>query len=326
MNKLHEKSLCCQAKIYKIGGKRKKCSGCGKTWTSWKKRRGRKSQRINSDLVNKVLGRGEKTTHIANRLNSISRSGLCHRLNKSILKTKRTNEYPAGWLIVLADGIRFFLEHKYWTLYVFAVRSQTGGKAYFLDSMLLPGKESLGGWKIAFDTIPEDIRNRILALVSDGFRGIDGLARKQGWICQRCHFHLLAQLQVRLGFWKNMPDHPIRKEIYETVCKLLGTIDNESEYSLKLYELINSPRCPYYYKRICNEFLRRLVEFRNYINYPDLNLPNTTNCLESFNNIIRDRCKYQRTSRSLQARSIALTRTKFSINCNNKKMTNFTHN
>ena len=125
--------------------------------------------------MNKVLGQGEKTTHIANRLNSISRSGLCHRLNKSILKTKRTNEYPTGWLIVLADGIRFFLEHKYWTLYVFAVRSQTGGKIYFLDPILLPGKESLGGWRIAFDTIPEDIKNRILALVSDGFRGVDGL-------------------------------------------------------------------------------------------------------------------------------------------------------
>ncbi len=326
MNKLHEKSPCCQAKIYKIGGKRKKCSECGKTWTSWKKKRGRKSRRINSGLVGRVLGQGEKTTHIANRSNSISRSGLCHRLNKSILKTKRTNNYPAGWLIVLADGVRFFLEQKYWTLYVFAVRSQAGGKAYLLDPILLPGKESLRGWKIAFESVPEDIRNRILALVSDGFRGVDGFARRQGWICQRCHFHLLAQLQVRLGFWKNLHDHPIRKEIYETVCKLLRTINHASEYSLELYELINSPHCPYYYRRLGNELLRRLVEFRNYINHSELNLPHTTNCMESFNNIIRDRCKYQRTSQSLQSRSTALTRTKFSINCNNRKMTNFTHN
>ncbi len=326
MNILHEKSPCCQAKIYKIGGKRKKCSECGKTWTKWKKKRGRKAKRIDSSLAKKVLGAGERTTHIANRSNSISRSGLCYCLNKSILKTERTNEYPSGWLIILADGVRFFLEQKYWTLYVFAVRSQTGGKAYLLDPILLPGKESLRGWKIAFETIPDDIRNRILALVSDGFRGVDGLARKHGWICQRCHFHLIAQLQVRLGFWKNMPDHPIRKEIYETVCKLLKTINNESKYSLELYELINSPKCPHYYFRLGNEFLRRLTEFRNYINHPELNLPHTTNCMESFNNIIRDRCKYQRTSKSLQARSIALTRTKFSINCNNKKMTNFTHN
>ncbi len=326
MNKLHEKSPCCQAKIYKFGGKRKKCSGCNKTWTKWKKKTGRKLKRINSSLVKKVLGTGERTTHLAIRSNSISRSGLCHRLSKLILKTKRTNDYPSGRLIILADGVRFFLEQKHWTLYVFAVRSQAGGKAYLLDPILLPGKESLRGWEAALKTIPTDIRDHILALVSDGFRGVDGLAKKQGWICQRCHFHLLAQLQIRLGFWKNMPDHPIRREIYETVCKLLKTINHESKYAIKLYELINSPKCPNYYRRLGNELLRRLTEFRNYINHPELNLPHTTNCIESFNNIIRDRCKYQRTSKSLQARSIALTRIKFSINCNNKKIVNFTHN
>lgn len=326
MNKLHEKSPCCQAKIYKIGGKRKQCSKCKKTWTNWRKKRGRKTKRTSVDLVKRVLGHGEKTTHIASRSNSITRSGLCHRLNKSILKTERSNKYPTGWLILLADGVRFSLEQKYWTLYVFAVRSQTGGQAYLLDPILLPGKESLRGWKAAFETIPTEINNRILALISDGFRGVDGLAKKQGWICQRCHFHLLAQLQVRLGFWKHMPDNPIRKEIYETVCKLLRTINHESTYSLALYELINSLRCPYYYQRLGNEFLRRLTEFRNYIYHPELNLPHTTNCMESFNNIIRDRCKYQRTAKSLQARSIALTRTKISVNCNNRKITNFTHN
>lgn len=326
MNILHEKSPCCQAKIYKIGGKRRRCSECGKTWTNWKRKRGRKARRANSILMEKVLGQGERTTHIANRSKLISRSGLCQRLNRLILKTKRTNKYPPGWLIILADGIRFYLEQKYWTLYVLAVRSQVGGKASLLDPVLLPGKESLGGWKTVFETIPEEIENRVLAIVSDGFRGVDGLARKHGWICQRCHFHLLAQLQIRLGYWKNMPDHPIRKKIYKIICELLKTVNHEAKYALKLYELINSTRCPYYYRRLGNELLRRLTEFRNYINHPELNLPNTTNCMESFNNIIRDRCKYQRTSKSLQLRSIALSRTKFSINCNNKKMINFTHN
>ncbi len=326
MNKLHEKSPCCQAKIYKIGGKRKKCSRCGKTWTKWKKKRGRKVKRVSHELLKRVLDKGEKTTHIANRSKSITRSGLCCRLNKAILKTERTNRYPDGWLILLADGVRFFLEKKDWTLYVFAVRSKTGGKAYLLDPILLPGRESLRAWKIALESVPKDIRNRVLALVSDGFRGVDGLAGNNGWICQRCHFHLIAQLQIRLGFWKNMPDHPIRKEIYTTVCKLLRTINHESKYALELYELINSPRCPYYYRRLGNELLRRLTEFRNYINHPELNLPHTTNCMESFNNIIRDRCKYQRSSKSLQLRAKALTRTKFSVNCNNRKIINFTHN
>lgn len=65
MNKLHEKSPCCQAKIYKIGGKRKKCSGCNKTWTNWKKKRGRKTKRVDKKLVENILVRGERASHIA---------------------------------------------------------------------------------------------------------------------------------------------------------------------------------------------------------------------------------------------------------------------
>src|SRR3989339_895570 len=173
MNILHGKSPCCQAKIYKFGGKRKQCSLCKKTWSVRKKKRGRKAKRINPDLLNKVLGKGWKVAHLADRKGSVSQSAFSQRLKKAMSAKTRTNKYPIGWLILIA-----------------------------------------------------------------------------------------------LAPWFGL------------------------------------------------EFLRRLPEFRAYLKYPDLHLPPTTGCLESFNKIIRDRCKYVRTPEALRLRVISLTRIRTSITCN----------
>lgn len=308
MNTLLGKSPCCQAKIYKFGGKRKQCSLCKKTWSIRQKKRGRKSKRVNPNLLCKVLGKGQKVAHIADRKGSVSPQALSYRLKKAMTVKSRSNEYPIGWLVLIADALWFELDGKRWALYLLAVRSTTGGLAYFLDPILLPGRETGTGWSEALASIPSEIENRIIALVSDGFRGLYSLAKKKLWVNQRCHFHLLAQFKVQLGFWKKLPDHPIRKEIYAIVCKLLKTKEHEIEYSEKLYELLTSNRCPHRYREVGMEFLRRLSEFRSYLKFPELHLPHTTGCLESFNKIIRDRCKYIRTPESLRLRAISLTR------------------
>ena len=316
MNILHGKSPCCQARIYKFGGKRKQCSLCKKTWSIRQKKRGRKSKRVKPSLLDKVLGKGQKVAHIADRKGSVGQPALSYQLKKAMTVKSRTNEYPIGWLILIADALWFELDGQRWTLYLLAVRSTTGGLAYFLDPILLPGRESGVGWREAIGSIPADIDNRIVALVSDGFRGLCYLAKKKAWINQRCHFHLLAQFKVQLGLWKKMPDHPIRKEIYAMVCKLLKTKEHEIEYSENLYELLTSNNCPHRYREVGMEFLRRLSEFRSYLEYPELHLPHTTGCLESFNKIIRDRCKYARTPKSLRLRAISLTRVRTTITCN----------
>lgn len=316
MNILHGKSPCCQAKIYKFGGKRKQCSLCKKTWSIRQKKRGRKSRRANSDLLDKVLGKGQKIAHIADRKGSVGSPALSYRLKKAMVAKSRCDEYPIGWLILIADALWFELDGKRWTLYLLAVRSITGGLAYFLDPILLPGRETGTGWTESLASMPPEIENRVLALVSDGFRGLCHSAKQKSWVIQRCHFHLLAQFKVQLGFWKKLPDHPIRKEIYATVCQLLKTKEHEIEYSEKLYELLTSNYCPHRYREVGIEFLRRLPEFRSYLRYPELRLPHTTGCLESFNKIIRDRCKYVRAPESLRLRAIALTRVRTTIACN----------
>ena len=316
MNILHGKSPCCQAKIHKFGGKRKQCSLCKKTWSIRQKKRGRKPKRSNQNLLEKVLGKGQKVAHIADRKGSVGSPALSYRLKKAMTAKPRSNGYPIGWLILIADALWFELDGKRWTLYLLAVRSTTGGLAHFLDPMLLPGRETGTAWGEALASMPPEIENRIVALVSDGFRGLCHLAKKKSWVSQRCHFHLLAQFKVQLGFWKKLPDHPIRKEIYTMVCKLLKTKEHEIEYSENLYELLVSNRCPHRYREVGMEFLRRLSEFRAYLKYPELHLPHTTGCLESFNKIIRDRCKYVRTPESLELRAISLTRVRTTITCN----------
>jgi len=176
----------------------------------------------------------------------------------------------------------FELDGKRRTLYLMAVRSTTGGKAHFLDPVLLAGRETGAGWKNTLATIPPDIENRVVALVSDGFRGLCQLVKQKAWVSQRCHFHLLAQFKVQLGVWKKMPDTPIRKEIYATVCKLLKTKEHEIEYSENLYELLTAKSCPHRYREVGMEFLRRLSEFRAYLKYPELHLPHNYRLLGIF--------------------------------------------
>lgn len=326
MNKLHEKSPCCQAKIYKFGGKRKQCSECKKTWTKWKKKRGRKARRPDKKLVDSILVRGERASHIAGRKMDLSPQTISHRLKKVMPLCHRNDPYPSGWLIIITDAIWFTFKKERWTLYVITVRSVTGGEAHYLDPVLLPGRETGTGWKQAFASMLPEVINRVLAIVSDGFRGLHQISRERKWVQQLCHFHLLQQLQIQLGSWKKLPDQPIRREIYQCVCRLLKTINHESKYDLELYELINSPKCPPRYFMICNEMIRRLDNFRAYINHPELHLPHTTGCLESTNNIIRDRCKYLRTPESLKLRATALLRARQTVNCNHRNTTTFQHN
>jgi len=95
-------------------------------------------------------------------------------------------------------------EYDYWRL-TFLLRDLFQEKfavAYFLDPVLLAGRETGNGWIEALSRMPTEIGNRVLALVSDGFRGLCHLAKEKSWVIQRCHFHLLAQFKVQLGFWK----------------------------------------------------------------------------------------------------------------------------
>lgn len=322
MNKLHEKSLCCRAVIYKFGDKRRQCSLCKQTWTVWAKRRGRKPSRPNRNLLTKVLV--EKRSLFTPGLSKkrITEAALSARFKKSMnnyLHNVGEAAIAGGPLILVSDALWFQFNGKRWTLYLAVAKPIDENKAVILDPMFLPGRENFKDWKKFFDVITENVKSRIKAVVSDGFRGIDQIVREHNWILQRCHFHLIAQLQVNRGYWKKFPDSPIREEIYQTAIKLLVARDSKQILEEHLMSLIEKPNCPKRLKMIASEFLRHLCQFRNYLAYPDLKLPATTNSVESLNKIIRSRCKHLRTPESLILRVKVLLKIRKIMTCNPKK-------
>lgn len=321
MHTQHENSTCCRAKIYKFGNKRRQCSLCKKTWTVWAKKRGAKPSRPRRNLLKKVLV--EKQSLFSAKLNrtKLTEAARSIRLRRSLeyfVKNTTTNRLPSGKLILLIDALWFRFKKERWTLYVRAVRSTMGNRATFLDPALLKGRENHEDWSQIVDSIPQRVQNRIVAMVSDGFRGSSRIAKSHKWIFQRCHFHLFSQLQVNRGAWKKLPDSKLREQICTAMRKILATITHLPEYLYDLAQLLNRRACPRRLHAIGIELIRHHQEFRSYLNFPKLNLPNTTNSIESMNKIIRSRCRHLRTPESLILRSTCLIRMRKTVACNPK--------
>ncbi len=321
MNTLHEKSTCCRAKIYKFGNKRRQCSGCKKTWTVWAKKRGVKPSRPRHNLLKKVLV--EKQSLFSPRLNRITlteaaRSFRLRRSMEQFLNSSGSNHIPAGKLILLIDALWFNFKKERWAMYLLTVRPTDSERATFLDPILLRGKENYEDWSQVIDSLSVRVKKRIVAMVSDGFRGSTRIAASHDWILQRCHFHLFSQLQVNRGQWKKLPDSKLREQICVTMRKILATKTHLTEYLNELISLLNRKDCPHRLHAIGLELIRHHQEFRSYLNFPELNLPNTTNSVGSMNKIIRTGCRHLRTPQSLILRSKCLIRMRKTIVCRPK--------
>src|SRR3989338_6589562 len=177
MNKMHEKmSPCCRAKIYKFGNKRRQCSGCKKTWTRWPKKRGRNPLRPHHKLLHRVVA--EKQSLLTPRFNRqhLTEGALSARLRRTMerfLQRGKPNTAPPGQLILIIDALWFLFGGKRWTLYLMATRAVHQERAVILEPVLAHGRENFDDWNNAVSGIPERVRNRTVAMVSDGFRGTD---------------------------------------------------------------------------------------------------------------------------------------------------------
>ncbi|MFZ2969946.1 MAG: hypothetical protein WA063_02255 [Minisyncoccia bacterium] len=258
------------------------------------------------------------------RHGAISQSGWSRRFTKALLSAKhrtRTRRIPAGPYAFLGDGLYFKFKRRDWVMYVMALKPVRSHKAYFLDPVLLEGKESYERWRQAVATIPEIIKKRIKAFVSDGFRGSKLIAREHSWIHQRCHFHLLMALIRRHGRRTyRTRGAPVREKLLSAVRILLATTDNRvlRRQVIKAKRLIRHPLCPPWIRIQTVEFFRTLNDFRAYLIYPELNLPTTTNSIESSGKLIRKATGTARTSRSVLLRATVFLRLKKFITCNGK--------
>jgi len=200
-----------------------------------------------------------------------------------------------------------------------ALKPVRSHRMYFLDPVLLLGRERLEAWYEAVGTIPKETNKRIRALVSDGLRGFQQLAAHHRWIHQRCHFHLLASLVRGKGKRRYLTyGSSVRDKILDSVRILLADepVQKRDRARHALRRHINDSACPSYVRKHVLEFFERERDFRAYLIHSHLHLPTTTSAMESTGRLVRKATRTARTPESLRLRAVAFLRLKQSVVCN----------
>lgn len=295
MTILQEKSECCAAKIVRFGGKRRQCTACKKTWRVHPAKRGRKVLRKSYSQLKKIFNHGFTVKQSAGH-SRLSAGAAYKRFGKallSIIGKKRVIRIKGQKLILLIDAQWQYFNDELWTLYFLSVKAVSSQSVVVFDPTLRAGKENIATWNQVIDGLPRNVRKRVVAMVSDGIRGIETTAADNGWVIQRCHFHLLSLLQKMRGKRAATPGRVVREEIYNSVKLALSEKSNRRLNILcrRLAALAKDPLCPKRMRMITRDFLRRLYEFRSYLEHPDLKLPTTINVMESINSYTRKKSK-----------------------------------
>lgn len=324
MNKYHAKSPCCLAGVIRFGGKRRQCSKCGKTWRVRKCKTGRKCKRVSGSLVLHYLHHEMPSLYAKARMQGVSDDLLRNHLSKSLTTFTNQTEWPVlprqKPLIVLADAMVQYLEHSWYTFYFIFIKKPQDNQAWIVQPYIKKGTETASGWQNAFKQLPPKTKEAIVAIVCDGHYGLTSMANREGWIIQRCHFHLIARLQSRRSKW-NLSRH------YEEGIMLYGLVSrvlNESsivdiEPALEQLKTIKDNTQTKELKTILGGFIKNYQDYRSYLVYPNLNLPKTNNACESLIGSIRGllhRARGFRTLPSLIKWIIVLLKDKQKITCN----------
>lgn len=329
MNSKHVKSPCCAAKVLRFGGRRRQCSKCKKTWSIRAKKRGRPRHRFDIAKLKKVFLQCFSLRQLFSGRAQIKLPAYRYRFRQSLktfLSTSHKPAIPEGMLILLADGIWFRFDGKPWVLYMTAVKSCSGNKAVFLRPVLFSGKEGGLKWQEVFSAIPEDVRQRVCALVVDNFNGMQLIARKNNWLLQLCHFHMLVKLKVRRkGIQRTLKGGTIRKDIFDLVSYSLHARDPQ-RFNIALNRLEDISKGDLATKRIratIRDFLECVGYYRTFLDYPNLGLPTTTNTMESMGSILRSMFRHSRAGSNPEALLMwaeALVRMKGNLTCEGHKI------
>jgi len=319
MKLLHEKSKCCGAKIIRFGGKRRQCTVCKKTWRVHPSKRGRKPSRKQYGYLKKVFNNNFRVKQLA-MYSKLSEDAIYKRFAKNldwVVSQERIVRVRGAKLILVIDAEWQYFKKELWTLYFLAIKSTTSQTVTVLDPVLRKGKENAMTWKEIFSGLPSSIKKRVIALVSDGIRGIETIAENNNWIIQRCHFHLLSILQKMRGKRATTQGRLIREEIFNLVKIVLSETSHRrlNIFCRRLAVLAKEDGCPRRMRMVTRDFLRRLPEFRSYLDYSDLNLPTTVNVMESINSFVRERGKTTRTPEAWHKWAIACARLKSKFTC-----------
>ncbi len=174
----HANYPCTHRSFHHHGKRRRQCDTCGKTWTVRARRRGRKKKRSSSSLALRVMTRQSPSLRTLAGRRGKSRESLRRDFHRSLAALTRgatwkpiPEEVP---LIAIADALHVRLWSRPFTCYLILLRPVSSIKAVILPPYLREGEEG-ADWVLAIARMPDEARNRIVALVSDGHMALQAL-------------------------------------------------------------------------------------------------------------------------------------------------------
>jgi len=300
-------SPCCGTKGRSHGTRRLLCTHCGQTWRPRPKRRGRKKKRTRASLAESVMDGNSSLRGIA-RKRKASHEKIRRRFHAS-LKVWLSRQIPPQipekkYLIAVLDAVWFKLGRKKKPYTSFVVLLRPLDEQYAAVALIhtIPGRETKRNWEKVINKLPKEAQGRILAVVSDGFTGLIGIAEKRGWHFQWCHVHIKRRMSELRGLRK-LPGRRIRRRITKLLYIFLETADEKkSQRALaEIRKLFASPDCPRSIPPRLSGVVKRSQLFRTYRTVPELNLPISTNSAENINSQIKRRLSTMRGLRSAKS-------------------------
>jgi len=286
---------------------------------------GRRPGAISVGLVHRILTEQENTRALARSRHCSTETirRRCRLACEHLVQTTILPTLPPAWdqpLAIIVDGLQCRFDNEPWVFYNMAVKPAGISIGFFLEPVLIPGREEYRHWCQALATIPDWIRERVRALVSDGLPGFKRIAATNGWVLQRCHRHLDVFLWGCSSPYRKhrLSGGKLREVIIKAVREIRTTPDRRRVDELRevLLDCSRQPELAVRVRGIVRRLLHDLVLFRTYLDYPELTLPTTTNAVESRNSLLRNilRCVNNPSAALLRVR--AYTRQHPTITCN----------
>jgi len=327
MQKIQPKSPCCRGNIWRRGERRRQCSLCKKSWRIRKKNLGRKKRRYNnfSPLFHYLKGETGPLRFQAEKRN-ITPSAMRARMQHLVQKFNESTLWPSApknSLIAVADAMVEYINDIPHIVYFILLRDFSSNKAVICPFFVTIGiGEGLYGWKSAFNAIPDNVRKRIRVLVCDGLQSFRGIAHNEGWILQRCHFHLRARLVHNCSIRRFGHRPKFSRRILQ-LCDIILKTGNEKQLNqaLNQLELMKKSITSRSFRSVISGFLKNYEEYRAYLYFPEMHLPTTSNTVENLIGQIRNlqrRAKGFRSLKSLTSWIEAYCKFTKTVTCNGK--------
>lgn len=244
----------------------------------------------------------------------------CRVGSRHMVADQKIPQLPAGAepLVLIADGMWFRFKRQPWVAYSMAVKPVGMRMAYFLDPVMFAGREDAKHWLNAMAMVPPTVEERICALVTDGFLGAKMVSRQRRWVLQLCHRHLDAKLLGKPGRRRKVRGEVARSMAVTMIRELRSTTDQlrMTELQTLLESCARQEDLPSHISGIIRRFLHDIALYRAYLTHAELQLPTTTNAIESRHRQLRRAVTGINRPEAAELRLRAYTRLHPTITCN----------